>query len=260
MTEVGSHRPWPAPARPWFLAQSWIDLLFAHWRVDAEQLARVVPPQLPLDEIDGSAWIGVTPFEIRGHRLRLTPPVPLLSRFPELNVRTYVTVDDRPGIYFLSLDAASRLAVAAARRTYRLPYFHSAMGLDREAGWVRYRSARRGRSGSPAGFRGAYRPRGPAFNAVPGTRDWLLIERYCAYTLDSEGDVLRAEIQHPPWALHAAELDLEDNTMTAAFGIPLEGDPLLHFSPRQDVVIWTHRRAARGATFAGRTPWLSSAR
>src|SRR5215213_1072588 len=116
------HRPWPLPDGRWLMGQSWFGLLFAHWRVEPGELERVVPPQLPLDLIDGSAWIGITPFQVRALRLRLTPPPPFLSVFAELNVRTYVTVGGKPGIYFLSLDADSALAVAAARRIYRFPY------------------------------------------------------------------------------------------------------------------------------------------
>jgi uncharacterized protein YqjF (DUF2071 family) len=237
------HRPWPLPRRSWFIGQSWLDLLFAHWRVDPELLGRVVPPQLPLDVIDGSAWIGVTPFELRAFHLRLAPPAPIISAFLELNVRTYVTVGGKPGIYFLSLDAASRLAVSAARRAYRFPYFHASMAVRRDADAIEYRSTRRDASGPPAELSARYRGHGPGFNAPPGSLEWSLIERYCAYTLDGAGAVLRAEIHHPPWELRRANATFSLNTMTESVGIPLEGEPLLHHSPRQDVVIWTHARA-----------------
>nr|MBA2429735.1 DUF2071 domain-containing protein [Thermoleophilaceae bacterium] len=147
------------------MSQVWRDLLFAHWRVPAEQLHRVVPPQLTVDTFEGAGWIGVVPFMIRGARLPLTPPTPWLSDFPELNVRTYVTVNGRPGVYFLSLDAASSLAVFAARRTYRLPYFRATMSTVRQGDEVSYSSERRTRGGEAAGFRARYRPRGPVFTA-----------------------------------------------------------------------------------------------
>jgi hypothetical protein len=120
LAETG-HRPWPAPKQPWLMGQTWISLLFAHWRVPTPALEAVVPAQLQIDTYDSSAWIGVTPFLVRGLRLRGTTPLPWLSSFPEINVRTYVTVDAKPGIYFLSLDADSHAAVTAARRAYRLP-------------------------------------------------------------------------------------------------------------------------------------------
>ena len=121
VTRIGGHRPWPMPGRSWVMAQTWTDLLFAHWSVAPATLERAVPTQLPLDTFDGRAWIGITPFAVRNTRLRPTLPVPFVSAFPELNVRTYVTVGGKPGIFFFSLDADSMLAVAAARRAYRLP-------------------------------------------------------------------------------------------------------------------------------------------
>lgn len=48
---------------------------------------------------------------------RGVPSLPWLSAFPELNVRTYVTRDQRPGVYFFSLEAGNPVAVYAARLT-----------------------------------------------------------------------------------------------------------------------------------------------
>jgi uncharacterized protein len=220
------------------MGQTWEDLLFAHWRVPVDRLRRVVPTELPLDSFDGSAWIGITPFLVRGLRLRLVPPIPFVSRFPELNVRTYVTVGGRPGIHFLSLDAASWLAVVGARRAFRLPYFRARMAHERTDGVVRYDSRRISPDGEPARFRGSYRPRGDAFEAAPGSLESFLTERYCLYTLDEQLRVHRADIQHPPWPLQLAEADIEENTMAEPFGLALEGEPLLHYARRQDVVVW----------------------
>src|SRR3954453_20358807 len=109
--EQTAHRPWPLPEGPWLQGQTWRELLFAHWPLPAEQLRHVVPPELPIDTFDGSAWLGIPPFRVTGVRLRGAPPVPVVSSFLETNVRTYTTFGGRPGIWFLSLDAASRLAV-----------------------------------------------------------------------------------------------------------------------------------------------------
>ena len=234
-----AHRPWSLPSSPWFMGQTWIDLLFAHWRVEPELLRRVMPPQLAPEIYDGSAWLGISPFVIRGLRLRGTPPPPLLSSFPEINVRTYVRVAGKPGIYFFSLDADSRAAVFAARRAYRLPYFRSKLDVDADRGrCIRYRARRVSGNGPAAEFAAAYHPTGEPDPAEPGTLAHFLAERYCLYTLDGQRRICRAEIHHPPWPLQPAELEVDLNTMTTALGIDLEGESVLHFSARQDVVIW----------------------
>jgi uncharacterized protein YqjF (DUF2071 family) len=232
------HRPWPLPQSTWLMGQTWVDLLFAHWRVPEEALRAVVPPQLPIDTYDGSAWLGVTPFCVRGLRLRGTPPAPLVSTFPELNVRTYVSVEGKPGIYFLSLDADSCAAVRAARRSYRLPYFRSRIELDREGPGVGYDLMRTSEDGPPAYFKGRYGSLGEQLPIREGSLERWLAERYCLYTLDDAGRVQRGNIHHPPWPLYEGWAEIETNTMAMPFGIDLDEEPLLHFSPRQDVVIW----------------------
>jgi uncharacterized protein len=234
-----AHRPWPMPQRPWIMGQTWTDVLFAHWSVPPEALRAVVPTQLPLDTFEGCAWVGVVPFSVRNLRPRLTLPIPFLSAFPEINVRTYVTVDGRPGVYFFSLDAASSLAVAAARRFYRLPYFRARMRVSHAEDRVEYSSVRLSApSRQPASFRARYWPLGDTFTAAAGTLDRWLTERYCLYTLDEHGRVLRGEIHHRSWPLQPAAAEIALNTMGAEAGIPLAGAPLLHYARRQDVVFW----------------------
>jgi uncharacterized protein len=234
--EEQDHRPWPLPDGPWLQGQTWCDLLFAHWEVPAEQLQRLMPPALPLHLYDdGSAWLGITPFAVAGLRLRGTPPLPWVSHFPELNVRTYVELDGKPGIYFFSLDAARRAAVIAARRVYRLPYFHARMRAERAGERIVYASERIDPSGPPARFRGSY---GPAGEHTDDPLARWLAERYCAYIVDEEGRPLRIDIHHPPWPLQLAEAELDAQGMAAQLGVELRGEPLLHFSARQDTLIW----------------------
>lgn len=239
-----AHRAWPLPREPWFMGQIWLDLLFAHWRVPPEALAGAVPPHLPLDTYDGSAWIGVTPFCIAGLRLRGTTPAPGLSTFAELNARTYVSLGGKPGIYFLSLDAASRAAVQAARRSYRLPYFRSRIAMEENGEGIRFDATRTSDDGEPARFAARYGPDGGRLPVRPDSLERWLTERYCLYTLDERQRVLRAEIHHPPWPLQPAWGEIEANTMTAPYGIELPGEPLLHFSARQDVALWPLRPAS----------------
>lgn len=237
LTDRVGHRPWPLPDGPWVLFQSWRDLLFAHWPVPAEHLRSLVPSGLEVDTFDGSGWVGLTPFRLMGLRARWLPPVPGLSSFPEMNLRTYVRVGERPGIHFFSLDAASRLAVAGARALYRLPYHRARMTMERRGDWIRYRSRRV--SNPDAEFAGRYRPVGRVGRAGPGTLEAFLTERYALYTVLGDGTVLRGQIHHPPWPLQEAEADIRRNGVPQAHGIRLpDRPPLLHFSARQDTLVW----------------------
>lgn len=229
------HRPWPLPTRPWTMGQTWDDLLFAHWRVPAEPLRAHLPPGLELDVWGGEAWLGVTPFVVTGLRLRGTPALPFVSSFRELNVRTYVTAGGKAGIWFLSLDASSAAAVEAARRTYRLPYFRARITARRDGDRLAYACAR-AEGLRPHVFDGWYRPAGPAHEPEAGLEAFLT-ERYCLYT-EQDGRLMRADIHHPPWPLQPAEAAIGLNTMPPDWVELADEAPLLHFSRRQDVVVW----------------------
>ena len=229
------HRPWALPERGWTMGQTWEDILFAHWRVPIEDLRARVPAELKVELHDGSAWLGVTPFRVTGMRLRGTLPLPGVSSFLELNVRTYVrAADGKPGIWFFSLDASSRLAVEVARRTYKLPYFHARMSAERRGEWIEYECARLDERGRV--FSGSYRPEGRVFTAEPGSLESFLTERYCLYTTDERGVLQRAEIHHEPWPLQKAAAKLDLTTISS---VRLDGPSLCHFSRRVDAVIWS---------------------
>src|ERR1700704_2301390 len=124
------------------MKQIWHDLVFAHWPVPSDILQPLVPTQLKLDAFDGQHWVAVTPFRMSGIRARGLPALPGLSRFPELNVRTYVTYGGKAGVYFFSLDAANLPAVWAARAFFHLPYFHAVMTSEERGGVIHYDSRR----------------------------------------------------------------------------------------------------------------------
>ena len=230
VTGVTEHRPWTLPEEPWTSAQSWVDLAFLHWPVDADELRRLVPDSVELETFDGAAWLGIVPFLLTGLRVRGLPPIPRLSTFPELNVRTYVTHGDRPGIWFFTLDAGSTWFVEAAKRLYRLPYQHARMRCGRSGEYVHYEAARAG-----AAFSGRYRGDGELFHAEAGSLEEFLTERYCLYTEDG-GRLYRADIHHPRWDLQRGKAVIDLNTMSP---LPrLDEGPHVLFSPRQDVVVW----------------------
>jgi uncharacterized protein YqjF (DUF2071 family) len=233
------------PDGPWIMTQTWHDLLFAHWPVDARAVAPKIPAPLELDLFDGQAWLAVVPFRMTNVSPRGVPPLPWVSAFPELNVRTYVRFGEKPGVYFFSLDASNPVAVAGARTLFHLPYFPATMSVESAGETIHYTSERKGDSRVTARLIASYRPIGPPSAPRAGSLEHFLTERYCLYTAH-DGRPHRLEIHHPPWRLQAAEASLEVNTMSDAAGIPLPRvDPLLHFSKRQDAVAWRARRVGR---------------
>lgn len=225
--------------RPWVMHQRWTDLLFAHWPVTPDALRPLLPPALALDTFDGEAWVGVIPFHMSNVRPRGIPPLPWVSSFHELNVRTYVRVGARAGVWFFSLDASNPLAVRAARAAVHLPYYDAMMRMTLAPdGSVAYHSERRHRGAPAAAFDAAYRPDGPVYRAAPGTLEHFLVERYELFSTSRRG-LLHVRIAHPPWPLQRASARIERNTMGAAAGIGLHGEPAqLHFAARVDVRTW----------------------
>src|SRR4029079_19722318 len=136
----------------------WEDLLFEHWRVAPELLRPLIPAGLELETFDGSAWLAIVAFRMTGVRTRAMPPLPWLSDFPELNVRTYVTAGGKPGVWFFSLDADQPVAVATARRLFPLDDVWPEMSGERGGDAVAYRSRRRRAGGKPAECRANYWP------------------------------------------------------------------------------------------------------
>jgi len=219
----------------------WHDLLFMHWPVSFAELRRLVPEQLELDTWDGQVWLGVVPFHMSAVGPRGLGWIPGVSRFAELNVRTYVRAGGKAGVWFLSLDAESAIAVEVARARFHLPYMHARMRCSEDpSGFIHYESERTDHRAPRGVFRARYRPSRSPRRAPSGSFDEFLTERYCLYAEDTRGRVFRGEVHHHPWPLQPAELELDENTMAAAGGITLPATPpLLHFAKRLDVVAWS---------------------
>ena len=242
LLQTTEHRPFPLPRGPWIMTQIWHEVLFAHWPLDPSVMRALVPAALELDTFEGQAWLGLVPFRMTDVRPRGTPPLPGLSRFPEMNVRTYVVANGIPGVYFFSLDAGRALAVALARRFFHLPYFHARMRSTRAGESIEYESYRHRPRAPAAQFVARYRPLSAAAYAQCGTRDYWLTERYCLYASGRRGQLYRGDIHHRPWPLQSAELTISRNSMARAHNIHLPEQPaLLHYAQRQEVLIWPLR-------------------
>ncbi len=233
------------PGRPWVMRMRWTDLLFAHWPVDPEPLRRQLPPGLELDLYDGQAWLGIVPFRMSDVSPRGLPAVPVLSTFPEVNVRTYVRHGDRGGVWFLSLDAASRPTVEGARAAFHLPYRLASMAMDTRGDVVTYRSERRDPRHEPAALDVTYGPSGPVRLAEPGSFDAWSTDRMRLFAVDGDGALWRTEIRHAPWPLQPARAVFTVETLAAAAGIELPTgiEPRLAFARRLDVRGWWPTRA-----------------
>jgi uncharacterized protein len=212
------HRPWPVRRGPWLMAQTWSDLLFAHWPIEPDSVRALLPPGLELDTFDGRAWLSVVVFQIGDVHLRGWPPMPGLRSFPEVNLRTYVRFRDQPGVWFMSLHCPNRLAMAVARPWYLLPYHHTPLHLHD------------GVCDSPI-FRACYEPSGAPF--ARGPLDEWLTERYGYYTATSRG-LYRCDIHHMPWPLQPAALRISCNAL-----VPDSRPPeRVHYAERIESLIW----------------------
>jgi uncharacterized protein YqjF (DUF2071 family) len=228
-----AHRPWPVPNTPWIIEQRWVDVLFAHYPLPLEAVRAQVPEGLELDTFDGRAWVSVVAFRIDPFKPRA---LPLETRFPELNLRTYVTVEDKPGVYFFSLDAASRSAVMGARTMFRLNYYYAGISVT---GHGRIDFISRRLEEPRANFRATYRTAGDPLPVFPGSLEDWLVERYCLYAARGGGRVFRVQIHHLPWVLQPASAELQPAELFAAARLPApDSPPLLHYSARQDTLTW----------------------
>jgi uncharacterized protein YqjF (DUF2071 family) len=240
---IKTDRTWPLPKQPWVMRMTWSELLFAHWSVDPEVVAPLLPPGLTLDIRDGKAWIGVVPFLMSNVAPRCCPPIPKLSRFLELNVRTYVTLNGKPGVWFFSLDAENPVAVRVARATFNLPYMDATMALEQDpSASITYRSTRTHRGEPSAVFDAIYQASRETFFAQAGTLEHWLTARYCLYSANRANRLFRGEIDHPPWTLSHANWTVRQNTMGSSLGFDLSSEPHLLFAQPLTVRAWPATR------------------
>jgi hypothetical protein len=222
--------------------QSWRNLLFLHWAVEPELIQRTLPPGLHVDTFDGCAYLGVVPFFMDNIRPRFCPPVPAISNFLELNLRTYV-YNDRglAGVWFYSLDASQKLAVKVARTFFKLPYYHAEMQAKCDAyGQISYTSRR---YGAPVDTlsRFRYAPYGPLRLAKPGSLEFFLVERYVLFAYDPErGRLFSGRVSHAPYRLAGVSVSAWSDPLLSLAGFEKPGRSPDHclFSPGVDVEVF----------------------
>ncbi|EMA30574.1 YqjF family protein [Halobiforma nitratireducens] len=228
------------------LSMGWRHLLFANWPVDPDRLEPHLPDRLSVDTHDGRAWLSVVPFtnvDVRPQRLPGGTGLPL----PELNLRTYVTYDGNPGVYFFSLDADGLAAVLGARLFHHLPYYHADIDIEvAEDGTVAFSSRRRHRGARSVRFDARYEPTGSRYHADPGSLAHFLTERYRYYTEAPDGSIRYADVSHESWPLYDAEVSIRENTLFAANGFDTPNSEPVHlYSPGVDTVASGSKLARR---------------
>nr|WP_295969965.1 DUF2071 domain-containing protein [uncultured Bacillus sp.] len=231
------HRPNPLPDTPWSSTQRWKDVLFLHWPVSAEWLQPHIVPGLQLDLFDGTAWIGLVFFQVHGMRPRFMPPIPYLSSYLQLNVRTYVTNKDKPGVYFFNLDVNSGLAAFLARVVYSLPFRKAEMKQCQQGDFVDITSVKKNMQVEER-LSCSYTPVSSLYCARRNTLDYWLLERYCLWNI-KQGELFRTDIHHTQWNLQQAEVILLFNTM--AHFLPsfiFDCHPLVHYSSAKQALFW----------------------
>lgn len=239
-------RPVAAPV----MFQSWRHLLFLHWAWDPAAIQATLPRGLFVDTFEGRAFLAVVPFWMDRVRPRFLPPVPGLSWFLELNLRTYVhTADGTPGVWFYSLDCNNPIAVTLARSLFSLPYMHA-----------RQHGRRPGRPLAPAHFSSrrpggaantfTYAPSagslgtdGPFAPAHPGGLEFFLAERYLLFSQRRDGALASGRVWHRPYALAAADVAVAETSLFSDNAFPVPQRPADHAmtSPGVDVSIYPLR-------------------
>lgn len=193
-----SHRPWEMPEGDWVYYQEWNRLIFLHFEVPFDELRALVPESMKLDALEGKYYISVVPFTMEQIRPRILPAIDFISNFDELNVRTYVKVDGKAGVYFLNIEAGNRLSAFISRTLSGLPYEKAQM--KREKG-LYYSLNKKKKFFLKAEFKV-----GSVVQEKTALQTWLT-ERYCLY-VNLDEDLYRYEIHHKEWEIREISFDV----------------------------------------------------
>jgi uncharacterized protein YqjF (DUF2071 family) len=225
----------PTPRGDWIMGQGWRDLLFLSWPVPLDVVRPMVPSEVEIDTYDGAAWVSAVPFWMDRAHFRGLPPIPMISSFPEVNVRTYVRSGDHRAIWFLSLDTQSHLNVFLARHAFHLPYVYADVEMDRGAD-IRFSSVR---PHGEAAFDVRYRASGDPMEPSPGSLEHFLTERYSMVCADQDGDLYRGDIQHDPWRVSEADWTASALDLLGVMGFDVtQREPLVFYAASTDVALW----------------------
>jgi len=227
-----SHRPWALPKGRWNYYQEWNNSLFLHWKVPTSELTNLVPKGISVDTFNGESWISLVAFTMERIRPRNLPSVSMISDFHEINIRTYVSNNNKSGVYFLSIEAEKQISCFVARLLSGLPYTKTSIHVDTNGNSHKYSS-----SNVTKGFHlDTNFTIGERITDKSELDNWLT-ERYALY-LDVGKKVFRYETHHKPWNLNMVTISgLKTNYKIRNISLDRKPD-LIHFSNGVKVVAW----------------------
>ncbi|MCR2821695.1 YqjF family protein [Lederbergia panacisoli] len=239
--QATKHRPYPLPSKPWIMKQRWSDVLFTHWPIEPEKLKPFIPSPIEIDTFDGFAWLGVIVFKIDGIYPRGFPPISIRSAFPEINLRTYVKLNGKPGIYFLSLDVDDWTSYTLAKRWLHVPYYPADISFQQKGQSIHFESIRK--KHTPIMCKGSYTPISEIFYAENMTLDHFLTERYCFFSHDLKSNIYCLDIHHHQWPLQKADADISTHDLFKTFNLKLADlHPIIHYSQGVEALIWNIKK------------------
>lgn len=204
------------------MRQVWRDLVFLHFPVEPETVQKSLPEGLTVDVFPDElgkpmAWVGVVAFRIEGIRVMGLPPLPLLSAFNEVNVRTYAHRDGmEPSVYFFSLDGGPWLTRAIARAWYKVPYRASKVDFERSGLDLRYTSQRPDGPGLDL----ACRIDSLGTEADSETLDRFLTDRYQLFATNGRS-IWKARVAHRPYRIGLLKEFRCRTDLPACAGLPV---------------------------------------
>ena len=232
------HIPFQMPIRSFALNQEWRHLSFLHWIVDKKYILPYIPKGLELDTYNNDAYISTIPFLMKDVRPRFLPSLNYISTFPEFNIRTYVKYKNKSGVFFLTLDAQSKITCLFAPYAYGLPYRYAKGSVQSKNMTYSWRSKRLSDS---AELKGYCKPFGEHMTASRGSLEEFLFERYCLFTLINN-KLCIGYVAHKPWVYQKGEAELEINSFTGVYNLGIKNllkPDLVHISDGLKVKSWS---------------------
>lgn len=237
-----SHRPWTLPNGQWNYYQEWNNVLFLHWKVPEDELLQLIPSGVMIDKFNGETWVSLVAFTMEKIRPRMLPSVSTISDFHEVNVRTYLIRDNKPGVYFLTIEAEKLVSTFVAKYLSGLPYEKTLINRQQQDITQKYfsKNERKGFT-LDASFTVGQKV------MVKSEIDRWLTERYCLY-LNKNNQVYRYEIHHKPWELYQVEIsNLITNYKIGEIFLNRKPD-LTHYSDGVKVVAWKRENIPEQST------------